>query len=88
MIVILKFDFQQRKQLHFQKKIIKPTQKRQNVTCDNYIFPKTRGKPRTSSGPSTLPLCDCLSGLSESLRLIGSAIFGANFNLVTLVGLP
>ena len=25
---------------------------------------------------------------SLSLRLIGSAMFGANFNLVTLVGLP
>ena len=32
--------------------------------------------------------CDPLRRLSESLTLIGSAMFGATFNLVAPVGLP
>ena len=32
--------------------------------------------------------CICLRGLSEALILIGSAMFGATFNLIKSVGLP
>ena len=44
MSAILKFDFQKRKQLRFSEvNYLNNTQKRPNLACDNYIFPKTRG---------------------------------------------
>ena len=64
MSVILKFDFQKRKQIRFSEvnylnytKQTQTTQKAPNFACDNYIFPKTKGnknKPCTHSTPLKL----------------------------------
>ena len=51
MSAILKFDFQNRKQLRFSEvnylnythTHTKKKKKKNNFACDNYIFPKTRG---------------------------------------------
>ena len=42
MSAILKFDFQERKQLHFSGENYLNYTKSCNFACDNYIFPKTR----------------------------------------------
>ena len=43
MSAILIFDFKKRKQLRFSEVNYLNYTKRPNFTCDNYIFPKTRG---------------------------------------------
>ena len=43
MSAILKYDFQNRKQLSFSEVNYLNNTKRPNFVCDNYSFPKTRG---------------------------------------------
>ena len=85
MSVTLKFCFQKMKTITFYKrKIIETTQKRHNFACDNYTFPKTLANKSKRWTQYSFPEGYGLF----SLRLLGSAMLGATFNLVTRVGLP
>ena len=54
MSAILKFDFQKKKSItFFWSKLSKLHKKRPNFACDNYIFPKTRGKQEQCTHYST-----------------------------------
>ena len=56
MSAILKFEFQKREQLRFSEvNYLNYTKKKPDFTCDNYIFPKTRGN-RKCHGPIPHPL--------------------------------
>ena len=47
----LKFDFQKRKQLRFSEVNYLNYTKRPNFACDNYIFPKNKGKQEQAVYP-------------------------------------
>ena len=51
MSAILKFDFQKRKQLRFSEVNYLNYTKRPNFACDNYIFPKNKGKQEQAVDP-------------------------------------
>ena len=54
MSAIVKFDFQKQKTITiFWSKLSKLHKKRLNITCDNFIFPKTRGNKIKQCSHST-----------------------------------
>ena len=59
MNLILKFDFQKRKQLRFSEVNYLNYTKKPYFACDNYIFPKTRGHKNKQCTHST-PLNPCV----------------------------
>ena len=58
MSAILKFDFQTRKQLRFSEVNYLNYTKDSQFACDNYIFPKTKGK-QEQAVDQYYPLIDC-----------------------------
>ena len=56
MSAILKFDFQKRKTITFFWSKLSKLHKGPIFACDNYIFPKTRGKKNKQWTHSTPPL--------------------------------
>ena len=53
---IMKFDFHERKQLHFLRKLSKLHKKENTIFHVTITFPLKQGQTRTNSGPIWVPL--------------------------------